>query len=245
MADQKLTEEQVRSYNEEGFLLVEQLVPKELCLEAVEFMETLLRGERKIPTFPHDGNNTNQVFQSHLEEPVVMDLIRHAPIPTALEQLLGCPAKLCQSMFFFHAPPRGEPHQDEFFMAPEPLPLIATWTALQDVTVENGALNVVEGSHLGPIVLSKDVDGRWWEDEAVFDDYYAKVRDVADMSRRKTIPVKTGDVIFFHGRTIHWGNDGLTPDTRRHSIACHFLRSDAVLDQSNNSVFLEPIELDV
>ena len=67
--------------------------------------------------------------------------------------------------------------------------------------------------------------------------------ELADLKLQGSeIVLKTGDVLFFHGRTVHWGNEAPI-NRKRHSYACHFMRADAVLDQSNNSVFLEPIPL--
>jgi hypothetical protein len=52
-------------------------------------------------------------------------------------------------MMFMKGPgkPGQAPHQDEFFIPTRDTSLCASWIALDDVTVDNGGLWVIPGSH--------------------------------------------------------------------------------------------------
>ena len=121
-------------------------------------------------------------------------------------------------------------------MAPKPAPLIGSWIAVQDVSVDDGPLGAIAGTHRGPVVLAKDVAGQWWTDRKVYDSFYDKVGEFTDHAKIVPLTAKAGDVIFFHGRVIHCGMEPSTPDRPRWSFVSHHYRSDAVMDDSNNGL---------
>jgi phytanoyl-CoA hydroxylase len=229
-----LSSEQVERFARDGYLVLERAVDPALVTQVREHVRALRAGDATASYYKAEQPQ-GPLFNSHLFEPMMMRLVCQAPIVGALSQLLGAPPMICQSMFFLSGS-RTRPHQDEFFMAPKPPPLIGSWIALQDVTPDDGPLGAVAGSHLGPVVLSKDIEGQWWKDTKAFNAFYDKCGTFTDASRIVPLTVRAGDVIFFHGRVIHCGIHPSTPDRPRWSMVSHHFRSDAVMDDSNNGI---------
>lgn len=222
---------QAKQFEDDGYLVIEQAVSAGK-IEQVRAHVNALRAGRI--TRPYYANPLGPMFNAHLQEPLLMSLVCTPSIHRALGQLLGAAPGICQSMFFFSGS-RTRPHQDEFYMVPRPAPLIGCWIAVQDVTEQDGPLGAIAGSQRGPIVLAKDIQGQWWKDKKVWDSFFDKVALYTDHSRIRALTVKSGDVIFFHGRVIHCGMEPATPDRPRWSFVSHHCRADAVMDDSNNS----------
>lgn len=225
-----LSPAQVMRFENDGYLVIEQAVSADLIAQVREHVEDLRGGKITRGYFKQPDVTW---FNAHLDEPLLMKLVCAAPVRQALEQLLGAPPVICQSMFFFIGS-CARPHQDEFFMVPRPAPLIGSWIALQDVTASDGPLGAIAGSHRGPVVLAKDVEGQWWKDAKIKDRFLDQVAAFTDRSRILPLTVKKGDAILFHGRVIHCGMEPSSPDRPRWSFVSHHCRADAALDDSNN-----------
>lgn len=230
-----------KRFEEDGYAVLPGAVSADLCAQVRAYMADLRAGRRKAGFFKSNAPN-GPLFMSHLEEPLMLRLVSQRAIVAALERLLGTTPTLCQSMFFSSGS-RTPPHQDEFYMAPSRGPLIGSWIAVQNVTIEDGPLTAIPGSHRGPVVLAKDVTGQWWKDRAAHESFFTKVATFTEKSRGVPLLPRKGDVIFFHGRVIHWGAEPATPERPRLSFVSHHCRVDAKLDDSNNGIALSPIAM--
>lgn len=82
-------------------------------------------------------------------------LVRWPAILDAVESLLG-PDLLCRGASLFYKP-AGSPdyvswHQDALYWGLEPAEVVTAWLALTPSTAENGALEVLPGSHIGALL---------------------------------------------------------------------------------------------
>jgi len=83
-------------------------------------------------------------------DPVFRDFTFQKKFKDLLDQLGVNDPVVSQSMYIFKQPGIGgyvSLHQDSTFLNAQPTPCIAFWFALEDVTVENGCLWAVPGSH--------------------------------------------------------------------------------------------------
>ena len=104
-------------------------------------------------------------------------------------------------------------HQDNAYWHLKPANLVSCWLTLDDVDVENGAMQVASGSHLKPV---------WHEDkdkggESVLFDVEAAV----DKSTVKVIDLPAGGAMFHHCQTLHYTQPNET-DRQRRAFAIHF-----------------------
>jgi len=93
--------------------------------------------------------------KAHLRCPALLDLARRPIILDAVADLIG-PDVLCRSVSIFLKEP-GDPanvawHQDAAYWGLEPPDLVTAWVAITDSTAENGALEVLPGSHLAALM---------------------------------------------------------------------------------------------
>lgn len=127
------------------------------------------------------------------------------------------PALGAQSMFYFKPPAaRGQAmHQDNYFLQAHPETCIAAWIALDACDAGNGALAVVPGSHTMEVVCPERAD----ETESFTTDL---VRPPAGMSAVQTV-MRPGDVLFFHGSTVHGSLPNTSTDRFRRSLIFHYV----------------------
>jgi phytanoyl-CoA hydroxylase len=134
-------------------------------------------------------------------------------VRTATE-LVGDQVVLCQTMIYFKPPgARGQAlHQDNQYL--REYPLIAAWVALDDCDEDNGQLVMVPRSHQFGILPVRRADSEvsFTDGESVLP---PEMHEVG-------ITMKTGDVIFFGGFTIHGSHPNRTTDRFRRSVSIHY-----------------------
>ncbi|MEE3364997.1 MAG: phytanoyl-CoA dioxygenase family protein, partial [Planctomycetota bacterium] len=87
----------------------------------------------------------DEVFAAHAAHPAVLDVI---------ESLIGPDIKLFGSQLFMKPPGGVEKpwHQDSAYFPLDPQIVVTCWTALDNVTLENGCMHVIVGSHRDGII---------------------------------------------------------------------------------------------
>ena len=100
-------------------------------------------------------------------------------------------------------------HQDAPYWPMDPVGALSAWIAVDDVTIENGCLHFVPGSHsygrLEPIKLG--VEG-----ESIVEKLKARGYEVPEP---RPMPMKAGGVTFHHGCTFHYAGPNRSTDPRR------------------------------
>jgi hypothetical protein len=160
----ELTDLQIRFFWDNGFLRLESLTtPKEIAeikssLEPLfakrtgesegAFADQLAGAEANVMTSPQILNPVNYVPKLHQTQ-----CFRNALY--IARQLLGNEARCFFDLSIVKMPRIGAPtpwHQDEAFRDPNfEYNEVTIWVALQDVTLQNGCLQFVPGSHKGPV----------------------------------------------------------------------------------------------
>lgn len=91
----------------------------------------------------------------HLRCPALLELVHHPAIVEPVSDLLG-PDLLCRSASVFFKEAGDDAyvawHQDAAYYELDPPDVATAWVALTDSTIENGALQVLPGSHRGPLL---------------------------------------------------------------------------------------------
>lgn len=212
----RLSEEQLRSFYENGFLgPLDAFSPEQMR----EFREEMIAAENEIsPTYefktPRDP---------HFHMPKVWDFMKSPAITERVAQLLG-PDLLVWRTQFFHKGPGSAAiqwHQASTFMVedyidPALFPTdrseifqLTIWVAVDDSTYENGCLEFLRGSHerINPIKFGGK-DG-FYRASFTLEHPYGDDRIVK-------LPVRSGQFIIFTERCIH----GSGPNTTdRHRLA--------------------------
>ncbi len=210
-----LSDDQVRSYVENGFLVVPDLIQPEEVAEMVDDTIRLARGGypcdgiKPVPETSSDDEVLRQVLcihQPHFISPVMEKYVRHPKICGVLSQTIAAhlpfwdgSVKCMQSMLFVKPPGfQGQAwHQDEIYIPTRDRSLAGAWIALDDATIENGCLWVVPGSHRRGFLFPQ----RQHNQPDEFD--FAGESHGFDESLEVPVEVKRGSVVFFNGYLLH------------------------------------------
>ena len=216
----------VEHYRDQGYLIRESLLPMDHIVNLRTRMQEIAEG--RVPEFPmadvelepdagagrpRPARKINRcendpLFLAHACNPAVLDVV---------ESLIGSDIKLYASQCFMK--PAGgveKPyHQDSAYFTIEPMDLVTCWTALDDVTLDNGCLWVIRGSHLEGL---RD-HGKWHvggrEDKQV-------ARDTLDLRREAPIVMPAGSCSFHHSLLLHRSGANNTDQPRR-GLAVHYM----------------------
>ena len=203
-----LTEDQKRFYEREGYLKVEGVVTGEALARLQRITHDLIDASREVSgsndVYDLDEGHSpetprlTRIKLPHKQHPLYDEVLRRSAVTEVLRDLLGDDATLITAKLNTKAPGGGaavEWHQDWAFYPHTNDDLLAFGLMLEDVTEANGPLQVIPGSHRGP-VLSHQMNG-------VFAG--AVDPDDPEFHREKivTLTGKAGDMTVHHARTLH------------------------------------------
>jgi phytanoyl-CoA hydroxylase len=161
----------------------------------------------------------------------------HPRILDVTEALIGPDVYALQSMMFLNPPGRGGQgwHQDSYYIKTHPDTMLGAWIALEEVDEDNGCLWVVPGSNHEPIYPPDGLNGGNVHALNAFKDLSAVhhvshlddevntlSKVVAKYPPPISVPMKPGDVLFFHSHLFHRSYPNRTGDRYRRSYVCHY-----------------------
>ena len=228
--------EQKTFFEEEGYLIVEDVLAEDELAECHEEIERLHRlsaeleaaGDPQFARFQRepyaDGVNRpdglpvlRKIENTRECSPFFRDLSVHPNLLRVLGGLLGPDLLLFRSTLMlkpaFHGSAHA-PHQDSAYWPIDPPALVTVSVALNDATTENGCFNVIPHSHRwglkdwGLIAQAQDA-------ETVYENGLKKARPV-DM------PLKAGSALFFHSLMVHGSGPNKSPNPRNTALYAYF-----------------------
>jgi ectoine hydroxylase-related dioxygenase (phytanoyl-CoA dioxygenase family) len=210
-----LAEDRVRSFVENGFLVVPDLMTAEEIEELRRDAALVARGGYPTPNIeplPAEMSddevmrNILCIHQPHFISPVMQKYVRHAKICGILSQIIAAhlpwwdgSVKCMQSMLFVKPPGfQGQAwHQDEIYIPTRDRSLCGAWIAMDDATIENGCLWVIPGSHRTGYLFPQ----RSHDNPDEFD--FAPESHGFDETEEVPVEVRTGALVFFNGYLLH------------------------------------------
>ncbi len=215
-----LSKEQKEFYDQQGYILVEDVLTSEQLADARRVTSDLMDKSRTLTSsnqwFDLDEGHTceqpklTRIKLPHKQHPLFWDLIKNSRITQVLNDLLGADTTLLTAKLNTKAPGGGaavEWHQDWAFYPHTNDDLLAFGVMLDDVTLENGPLQVIPGSHRGPL-LSHHQHGT-----------FCGAVDPKDpdfpVEKAVTLTGRAGSMTVHHVRTLHGSAPNLSDHTRR------------------------------
>jgi len=141
---QLLTKAQIDQYNDQGYLFPFDIFSAEEITEIRAYFDDLLSKAMAA------GWNSYEITNWHKHCRSVYDLVTNSRILDYVQDLLGETLILRHSHFFAKLPGDGKRvswHQDASYWPLTPSKVISAWLAIDDTDVENGAMQVIPGSH--------------------------------------------------------------------------------------------------
>ncbi len=227
-----LSADEVAFYRANGYLMVENAVtPAQLdALRRVTY--DLIDRSRSVTESDEvfdldDGHSADRprltrIKLPHKQHPVYWDTLVNSRITDVLKTLLGPNIALSTAKLNTKAPGGGaavEWHQDWAFYPHTNDDLLAVGLMLEDVDEANGPLQVIPGSHKGPVLAHTNADG-----------VFCGAVDPADPDfhhdRMVTLTGKAGSMTVHHVRTLHGSAPNMS-DRNRFILFYECLAADA------------------
>lgn len=211
ISSSSLSEGDLKTYREKGFLLLPKFVHQDhLCAMNEEVLDVLMaNGCTREKLYQGEGAQ-GKLIQSlqYLKGGKLDELINSSETLEVASQLIGGPAIRYMPFTAVKCAGGGGPfhlHQDNNYTQHEPaLGSLNIWVALVDMTLDNGCLVVVPGSH----------DRQWVSRPSDDGDNHQQI-DVPD-EQRVPVKMKAGDAVAFTRWTVH--GSGPTPQKNRESL---------------------------
>jgi hypothetical protein len=220
-----LTPDQIAFYRDNGYILIEDAItPEQLdrlrarTLDLIDQSRAVTESDEVFDLDEGHGPETprlTRVKLPHKVDPMFWDVIKNSAMTEALRDLIGDNVMLQTSKLNTKAPGGGQAvewHQDWAFYPATNDDLLAIGLMLDDVDLDNGPLQVIPGSHKGPVLSHMSEDGHFCgavdPDDADF-----------DMSKAVTLTGKAGSMSIHHVRMLH----GSAPNTSdRPRLICFY-----------------------
>ena len=235
-----VSEAQVRSFVEDGYLIVPSLISDSEREELKADIVKLARGGYPCESLPPaDADLSDQqvlekilcIHQPHFVSDVMRKYALNPKICGVLSQITAAhlphwdgSVKCMQSMLFVKPPQfQGQAwHQDEIYIPTRDRSLIGAWIAIDDATQENGCLWVVPGSHRNGYLYPQHPH----ENPDEFD--FSPESFGFDESQAVPVEVKAGAVVYFNGYLLHRSKKNRS-DIYRRVLVNHYMNAWSLL----------------
>lgn len=232
-----LTRGQRQFYEDNGYLVLPRLVDDNLLEECRQRFLDICEG--RIPkgniTMMKDislsKTNAKGEYLINKIQDIVWDdvLSKYFTMPKLLDyvECFTGPNIMAMHTMLINKPPdsgketsQHPPHQDLHYFPFRPADrIVASWTAMEKVTKDNGCLFVVPGSHKG--VLMKH---EYPKLENGVNKAYHGIQGY-DTINKLELPMEKGDTVLFHPLIIHGSGVNKTRGFRK-AISCHYAASE-------------------
>ena len=141
---QQLTQEQIRQYNEQGFICPLDVFSEQEAAEQLAFFDGLLEEAAAKVWGNYSINGWHRNCRS------IHDLVSEGRILDYVQDLLGEDLVCWGTHYFCKMPGEGKRvswHQDASYWPLTPSQTATVWLAIDDADEKNGAMQVVPGSH--------------------------------------------------------------------------------------------------
>jgi len=197
------TTEIKQTFDEQGFVVIENLIESELIADAIKVfndVETYFSNNSYDPFtdfLMEHRTDQGALYDLYFRHPEYQKLTTHPKLLNGLQSIIGPNIFLYESALVYK--PKGKKnevpwHQDFMNRTDEPEKLIV-WIALDDVTVANGALKFIPGSHKNGFLPFHTVKG---------ETHHTRLNlDGIDLDNFKYGEMKKGDALIFHHLLLH------------------------------------------
>lgn len=228
-----LSPEQIKFYEDNGFLVIKELIDFTSLYSYKQRFLQMCKGivpvgnvrVIKEPTLVAQNLKPEEYInkiQELLYDDVFIQYGEHPRLLAVLSQFIGDDITAVNSMFI-NKPPgasRHPPHQDLFYFPFRPAEkIIGAWTAVDHVTVENGCLYAVPGSHKAAVLYQHQ-----GKKDALKLYHGVDEEEIAPLDQRVHLEMSPGDTVFLHPYLLHGSGPNVSKNYRK-AITFHFANS--------------------
>lgn len=215
-----LTDEQIKSYWQQGFVAPLTAFDEQ---EALAMISNFLEVRDRMAGW----TESKQLLKSHLVSTWVNDVVRNPRILDSVESILGPNILMWGASFFAKEPSNAAHvgwHQDLLYWGLQPPNGVLTvWLALTDASEDNGAMQVIRGSHENGFRLH---DNSYDENNMLMSDQNAQLTD-EDERNRATVELRPGQFSMHHSMLLH-GSGANQSDRSRIGLSINYIAADVI-----------------
>ena len=213
-----LSRQQKDTYEEKGFLVVEDVLSPDEVLDLREVTDYFVEQSRTVtehtdvfdlePEHTPEAPRLRRLKAPVEQHQVYRDILNHDGILDIVEELIGPGVRTNGDKLNMKSPHYGSPiewHQDWAFYPHTNDDLLAVGVCMDDTLEENGCMLCIPDSHRGP-VLDHHQDGHFAG---------AVTEDVADVDTAELMEVHAGGISLHHVRTLHASAKNVSTHPRR------------------------------
>jgi phytanoyl-CoA hydroxylase len=239
MNERPLSKEDLDFYWKNGYTVVRDLIEATKRDRWLERLDDLVEGRvepsenmlimkdvmvAKGAVQPGSKQEAIAKIQDYEKDPVLDTYTTDDHILDCIEQIIGHDVQTIHTMLI-NKPPnvdgRHPLHQDLLYFPFRPANrIVASWTALERITKENGCLVVVPGTHRGELLEHGNPDI-----ENLNMGYFGAKGIEEEIEKRVHLEMEPGDTVFFHPILIHGSGRNRTQHFRR-AISAHYTALD-------------------
>ncbi|KAL4149353.1 hypothetical protein QTP88_003315 [Uroleucon formosanum] len=240
VSDLALTRQQQDFYEVNGYLVIPKLIPDylldrccnrfmDLCYDRVPRNQITMMKDISRMKVGGQGEYLFAKAQDLLWDEEFYEYARFPKMLDYIESFIGPNVMAMHSMFINKQPDIGTNssrhpvHQDLHYFPFRPANLIvAAWTACVPVTVDNGCLYVLPGTHTGDLYPHNYPEPKYGEINKMY--HEAKISNDYDDHKKVFLEMDKGDTVFFHPLLLHGSGINKTQDLRK-VISVHYASS--------------------
>lgn len=234
-----LTLEQRKFYEENGFLVIKNLVSdanieryrnqfERICRKEVKPLGLMVMKDVTIAkTVAESNERVVSKLQDFQEDPELFSYCQLPEILKYVECFTGPNIMAMHTMLINKPPDTGKKtsrhplHQDLHYFPFRPSnSIVCAWTAMEHIDRNNGCLVVLPGTHKG--TLKPHGYPKW---EGGVNKLFHGILDYDENNERVHLVMEKGDTVFFHPLLIHGSGQNKTRGFRK-AISCHFASAD-------------------
>ena len=216
----QLSQSQIDLYRTYGYLGVDNVLSPDELAELRQVTEGFVEQSRAVsantaiydlePSHSAEQPRVRRIKNPVSHHPIYDGIMRHPRILDIVSQLIGPVLWSNGNKLNMKSAEFGSPiewHQDWAFYPQTNDDLLAVGVAIDDMTLENGCMLMVPGSHIGPL-YDHHQDG-------VFVGAVTDPRFKPDQEEVVPVPVKAGGISIHHVRTLHASAPNTSSRSRR------------------------------
>jgi non-haem Fe2+, alpha-ketoglutarate-dependent halogenase len=196
-------------------------------------MERLRSGLDELMKLLRPGESSKEIREWHESSRFLYDICTNPLILDFVEDLLGPDFFLWGSNFFIkepHTPSTVGWHQDAYYWPLDPHESLTVWLAFDDSTVENGAMEVIPGSHRAGLLKHLRTGGT--DSVLTLECERGQFRE----DTRLPVTLRAGEVSIHDDKLVH-GSPANRSAHRRAGLTIRFSRTNVKCDLSINPHF--------
>ena len=198
-----LSSNQLKQYNDEGYIAPINILSTEEAIEARKEIELI---EKKIP----NEINKKDRYKIHLMSPKLDAIVHNSKILDIVESIIGKNILVCGTTLFIKNPKQEgfvSYHQDAKYIGLEPHNWVTAWVAITDSCEENGCMRMWPKSHLE----IRDHNEKFNEGNLLT---RGQTVEEVPISEIKSVELRAGQMSLHHPRIVHGSGINNSNDRR-------------------------------